>query len=221
MNKRSTEIGPEIPIGPGTAGPSPANRAAAPSDTLVPPPATEWNPTWPTAAGRPSIPGYEVQDLLGRGGMGVVYRALQKQLKRPVALKMIRSDQNVNPEQVERFRVEAESIALLRHPNVVQIYEIGESAAFRSSRWSCSKGARWRSSVVGADAGSAGRHPDGHAGTDHRRRPRVGIIHRDLKPSNVLFDVDGTAKVAVRLRADTDPGTGTTCGELLIQIDRQ
>src|SRR5437588_9761088 len=71
----------------------------------------------------PSIPGYEIEGVLGRGGMGVVYRARHLALKRPVALKMILGD--VSDEERQRFQAEAEAAARLRHPGIVQVYDIG------------------------------------------------------------------------------------------------
>jgi serine/threonine protein kinase len=73
-----------------------------------------------------SIPGYSIQGLLGRGGMGVVYRARDERLKRVVALKMILGAQHADPELITRFRIEAETVARLTHPNIVQIFETGE-----------------------------------------------------------------------------------------------
>ena len=69
--------------------------------------------------------GYELLDELGRGGMGVVYRARQTQLNRLVALKMIRGG-DAGADQAARFQIEAEAVARLRHPNIVQIYDVGE-----------------------------------------------------------------------------------------------
>jgi hypothetical protein len=74
----------------------------------------------------PTIPGYEIVGELGRGGMGVVYQALQTSLKRIVALKMIRSADHAGPEERARFRSEAEAVAHLQHANIVQVHEIGE-----------------------------------------------------------------------------------------------
>src|SRR4051794_19078617 len=67
---------------------------------------------------RPAIPGYEIVGELGRGGMAVVYRAVQKGLQRTVALKMILAGAHAGPEEVARFRVEAEAVAQLQHPNI-------------------------------------------------------------------------------------------------------
>ena len=74
----------------------------------------------------PVVPGYEIRRMIGRGGMGIVYEALQSRASRVVALKMIRHDAEVRPDQLLRFQFEAQAVARLRHPNVVQIYDVGE-----------------------------------------------------------------------------------------------
>src|SRR5262245_27243857 len=74
----------------------------------------------------PAVNGYDVTRVLGRGGMAVVYHARDLKLRRPVALKMIRAGSQAGPQEVARFRTEAEAVARLRHPNIVQIYEIGQ-----------------------------------------------------------------------------------------------
>src|SRR6516225_524776 len=78
------------------------------------------------AVGWPEVPGYEIVGELGRGGMGVVFQAKQVGLNRQVALKMILSGPFAEPELLARFKAEAEAVAQLQHPNIVQIYDIGE-----------------------------------------------------------------------------------------------
>lgn len=77
---------------------------------------------------RPSPPGYEVLAELGRGGMGVVYKAQQMKAKRVVALKMILSGGHASRADLERFRIEGESVARLQHPNIVQVFDVGDHA---------------------------------------------------------------------------------------------
>src|SRR5258708_16817127 len=74
----------------------------------------------------PKIPGYEVLAVLGRGGHGIVYRARHLKLKRVAALKMLLTGEYASPSELARFTREAEAIAALQHPNIVQIYDVGE-----------------------------------------------------------------------------------------------
>ena len=167
-----------------------------PSDTLEPSTSRGWcPPAGPNVL--PEVPGYDVLWLLGQGGMGVVYRAIQSRAHRLVALKMIRGGSHVQPEQLERFRVECQSGARLHHPNVVQVYDVGESNGLPYLAMELLEGGslsdRLASEVMTPRRAAELLRILAHAvGAAHR----AGIVHRDLKPSNVLFDADHTPKVA-------------------------
>jgi hypothetical protein len=80
----------------------------------------------PSAAGLPQIPGYEVEAVLGRGGMGVVFKARHLRLNRTVALKMLLAGAYASPDELARFQREAQAVAGLRHANIVQVYDVGD-----------------------------------------------------------------------------------------------
>src|SRR5438270_10202327 len=90
------------------------------------PPSDDWTPPDADGTALPHIPGYEVEAVLGRGGMGVVFRARHLRLNRPVAIKTILDGGYAGPRERTRFQREAEAVAALRHPNVVQVYDVGE-----------------------------------------------------------------------------------------------
>jgi tRNA A-37 threonylcarbamoyl transferase component Bud32 len=145
----------------------------------------------------PPIPGYEILGELGRGGMGVVYKSRQVKLNRVVALKMILAGAYAGPEELARFRAEAEAIARLQHPNIVQIYEVGENGGRPFFALEFVEGGSLDTKLAGGPLPP--REAAGlvevlaravHAA--HRR----GIVHRDLKPANVLLTADGTPKIA-------------------------
>src|SRR5262245_30991858 len=167
--------------------------------TLPPPAATNLPPTSPHAgtAEGPLVPGYEVLGELGRGGMGVVYKARQAGLNRVVALKMVLAGGHAGPAELARFRVEAEAVARLQHPNIVGVFEVGEAGGrpFLSLEF-CPEGSlEQRLGGTPLPPEEAARLVETLAGAMHAAH-RTGVVHRDLKPANVLLGADGTPKVS-------------------------
>jgi formylglycine-generating enzyme required for sulfatase activity/serine/threonine protein kinase len=181
----------------------------------TPPPRTtggnwRWEP--PSAAELQKLmPGYTIEKLLGRGGMGAVYRGVQTNLDRPVAIKILPPGvEKEDPSFAERFRSEAKLMARLNHPAVVSVYDFGTTSAgqlYFAMEY-----------VDGSDVQqmiqAQGRLPPDHAlaitahvcdalGAAHE----LGIVHRDIKPANVLLNMKGQVKVAdFGLAKIEDPG---------------
>ena len=134
--------------------------------------------------------------MLGRGGMGVVYRAWDRRLNRPVALKMLLAGAYARPEELERFRREAEAEAGLRHPNIVQVYDVGDLDGRPYFTMEFVEGGSLAQKLAGAPlpAGQAAGLLATLAEAVQAAHDR-GIIHRDLKPANVLLTADGTPKI--------------------------
>lgn len=137
---------------------------------------------------RPVIPGYEILGELGRGGMGVVYKARQVAQDRLVALKMIHSGRETSPEDLGRFHDEAEAISRLRHPHIVQIYEVGEVKGRYYFVLEFVEGGTLADQIQGRPIPPrpAAQLVEALARAMHYAHQR-GIIHRDLKPGNVLL----------------------------------
>jgi serine/threonine-protein kinase len=150
----------------------------------------------PGGAGADAIPGYEILGELGRGGMGVVYKARHLRLKRLVAVKMILAGEHARPEHLARFRTEAEAIARLQHPNIVQVFEVGEHREMPFFSLEFCGGASLAKKLAGTP------QPATEAAALVQTLARAmqaahdkGVIHRDLKPANVLLADDDTPKI--------------------------
>jgi tetratricopeptide (TPR) repeat protein len=142
------------------------------------------------AADLPTVPGYEILKELGRGGMGVVYQARHLQLNRLVALKMILAGSHAAVSELHRFRAEAEAVARLQHPHIVQIFEVGEHAGLPYFALEYCSGGSLASRLQGTPqpARQAAQLVQTLARAIHASHQQ-GIIHRDLKPANVLLQM--------------------------------
>jgi WD40 repeat protein len=200
--------------------------------TLAPPAGPSESPTLDLPAGtgparptapvpevqRVAVPGYELLGVLGQGGMGVVYQARQLALGRVVALKVVLHGGHAGSEERRRFRAEAEAVARLKHPNVVQVYQVGEHHGLPFF------------SMEFCEGGSLDAHLDGTPWQPTKAAALVetlahamhaahvaGVVHRDLKPANVLLAADGMPKVtdfglAKRLDVQGPTQTGAVMG---------
>jgi serine/threonine protein kinase len=167
--------------------------------------------------------GYEVESVVGAGGIGILYRARQVRLDRPVALKLVEPDLARDPVILERLRREARTVAALDHPNVVPLYEAGEEGGtvYVVTRW-----------VVGTELGTLilGEGPL-EPGRAARTAAQIaaalemahekGLVHRDVKPSNVILtDEDHVylTDFGLAKRAGTAPGL-TAVDQMLGTVD--
>jgi tetratricopeptide (TPR) repeat protein/predicted Ser/Thr protein kinase len=161
-------------------------------------------PTLPSSPGSrlgggaawPKVAGYEIVRELGRGGMGVVYQAWQQRLRRLVALKVVLTGTYAGGEQRSRFSNEVEAIARLQHPNIVQIYEVGEHEGEPFFTMEFIEGGSLAAQLKGEPRppATAAELVETLARAMHHAHQQ-GIIHRDLKPANILIFADGTPKV--------------------------
>ncbi len=188
-----------IRIGPPTA----AIPSGIPTDVVllkdgIPAPRPELADTdWPR------VRGYELLTVIGTGGMGIVYMARQCDLHRTVAIKMLRGIGQFDDEHRERMKVEAETVAKLQHPNIIQIIEIGtvepepgekHPSPFISFEY-VDGGSLLQRTETPQTPKYAAQISEKIARAVHAAH-RLGVIHRDLKPANVLLTREGEPKVA-------------------------
>ena len=145
----------------------------------------------------PRIRGYEVQGVLGRGGMGVVYKAWHLRLNRAVALKMLLAGAYARPEELERFLREAEAVAGLRHENVVQVYDVGDVDGRPYFTMELVEGGSLAQKLAGTP------QPAVQAAAlvatiaeAIQVAHQSGIVHRDLTPANILLTAGGAPKIS-------------------------
>jgi serine/threonine-protein kinase len=145
----------------------------------------------------PQIPGYDVEAVLGRGGMGLVYKARHLKLNRRVAIKTILGGAYARASELERLTREAVAVAKLRHPNIVQVHDVGDLDGLPYYTMEYVEGGtlgQWLAGVPQPPRRAA--ELVAKLGRAVQTAHDKGIVHRDLKPANVLLTSDGTPKIA-------------------------
>ena len=189
-------------------------RAATPTETgaksgsrLTPP---------PMEAVAAAFPQFEILELIGIGGMGVVYKARQPKLDRVVALKLLPQSHGADPAFAERFHREARVLARLTHPHIVSVFDFGESGGFCYLLMEFVDGVNLRQAMQAgrfSPAQALAIVPDICSALQYAHDQ--GVLHRDIKPENILLDGQGRVKIAdfgiAKLVGDpSDPQTGLT-----------
>lgn len=172
----------------------------------------------PSSTKGPIVDGYDLLEELGRGSVGVVYKARHRALNRLVALKMVMAGGHVGREQLVRFATEARAVATLRHPAIVQIHEIGESGGLPYLSLEYVDGPSLDRTLGGRpqDPRDAVRLVATLADAVHLAH-RSGILHRDIKPANVLISSGGAPKLTdFGLAKDLHDDSSQTCAGTLL-----
>jgi len=171
--------------------PPDATRTAVPFD----PDATSSQPHQTPDSSPFDIPGYELLEPLGEGGMGVVYKARQIKLNRIVALKMVLGGHRAKPQELIRFLAEAEAVASIKHPNVVQVFEFGDAQGrpFLAMEYldGGSLSERLKTKLTPNESAQLIEKLARAVQAAHDQQ----IVHRDIKPGNILFDTNGEPKI--------------------------
>ncbi|MFF3468206.1 serine/threonine-protein kinase [Streptomyces sp. NPDC002619] len=164
---------------------------------------------------------YQLDELLGRGAMGEVWRAADQVLGRPVAVKLLRAEETTD---TERFRLEAQTAARLNHPNVVSVYDFGSHhgrlylVMELVEGWSLAQERSLRGVLAPHEAAAISAQVAAGLSAAHRQ----GVIHRDIKPANVMLTTDRTAKITdfgIARFADDAASTLTATGKILGTAD--
>jgi tRNA A-37 threonylcarbamoyl transferase component Bud32/tetratricopeptide (TPR) repeat protein len=178
-------------------------------------------PIGPAGAAPDRLADYEILSELGHGGMGVVYKARQRKLNRIVALKMVLAGARAKPATIARFRAEALAVARLDHPNIIQIYDIGEhdGLPFFSMEFVDGGGLDRKMDHKPMEPHPAARLMATIARGMHYAHQK-GVIHRDLKPANILLTKEGEPKVtdfglAKQLEDADEQSAGTRTGVIM------
>lgn len=189
--------------------------AATDRTPTIDPAACEKVPRGPSPTAFPQIRGYEILAELGRGGMGIVFKARQIAANRLVALKLILGGGIADEKQRQRFCIEAEAIARLNVGNIIAVYEVGEHEGQPFFSLEYASGGSLAQKLKGTPLAPM----DAAALTERLARAmnaahRAGIIHRDLKPANVLLTAEGEPKIADfgLAKFHRDDSTGATSG---------
>ncbi|MBC8106400.1 MAG: serine/threonine protein kinase, partial [Anaerolineae bacterium] len=145
----------------------------------------------------PDIPGYDVLAVLGKGGMGIVYRARHRQLNRIVAVKMLLAGEFASAVELTRFMREAKAVAALQNPNIVQVHDVGDVRGRPFFTMEFVAGGSLADRNLGTPrAPRAAAELIRAIATAAHAAHAAGIVHRDLKPANILLTTDGSPKIS-------------------------
>ena len=193
-------LDPDATIGPGSTGRAGASAASDPARTIAGSLAGTGFSRQPIAQRNISIPGYEILDELGRGGMGVVYKARDVSLNRIVAIKMILAGVHASDDSLARFRTEAEAVAQLQHRGIVQVFDVGQADGQPYCVLEFIDGGGLDDLMAKENLGIAESvaivEELAHAMSSAHL---AGIVHRDLKPANVLISQGGNSSTSVNV----------------------